>query len=128
VPPAFGQISLYFLRKSHGLSASELASLLRSGRPIPVLEIWYSNPRSRVPSTALPRAFIASLEPTWSIYVCAVPRVSRQLCRQALLHGGGQAARDWLMIKRPETWLQGFKTFKVCVVPRTGDLECKEAA
>jgi len=127
VPPGFEGLSLRFLRRSYGLSASQHASLLRSGRPIPILEVWYSNPRSTVPSTALPREFNSSLEPSWSIYVCAVPKASRELCRQALLHGGAQAARKWLMTKRPDTWFQGFKIFKVGVVPGTGNFECKEA-
>jgi len=128
VPIGFGPLGLYFLRRSHGLRASERMSLLRSGRSIPILEMWYSNPRSTVPSTALGRDSKSYLEPTWSVYVCAVPRGSRAVCRRALLEGGIEAARKWLMTERPDTWYRGFRTFKVWVVPATGQLECKEAA
>src|SRR5437867_11383267 len=117
------EFSLYFIFRSYSLRASEHLALLRAGKHIPVLEAWYSNPKSTIPSTALSRKPMSAVEPKWSIYVCAIPSQARHVCREALVSDGLQAIHRWLAAERRSTWYRGCKTLTVRVVPDTGALE-----
>jgi len=69
-----------------------------------------------------------SLEPSWAIYICAIPSELRHICRTLLIHFAAETVHNWLISSRPSTWYQGRKTLTVLVEPRQGTVEFKEAA